>query len=158
MKITKLLPIALAGLLLAACADYRDSPKATVGALGGAALGGWAGSNIGNGSGQLAATAAGALIGAVLGYGVGESLDRVDRLYAERTAYDALEHNPSGATSGWSNPDTGHHGTITPAPAYQTATGQYCREYQTTITVGGHVQEGYGTACRQPDGSWQIVG
>jgi surface antigen len=23
--------------------------------------------------------------------------------------------------------------------------------------VGGKMQQGYGTACRQPDGSWRIV-
>ena len=32
----------------------------------------------------------------------------------------------------------------------------YCREYQTTATVGGMAQQSFGTACRQPDGSWQI--
>ncbi|MEE8203551.1 MAG: hypothetical protein V3R74_07315, partial [Alphaproteobacteria bacterium] len=32
-----------------------------------------------------------------------------------------------------------------------------CREYQTTVNVGGQVEQAYGTACRQPDGSWQIV-
>jgi len=35
--------------------------------------------------------------------------------------------------------------------------GRYCREFQHDITVGGRTQEGYGVACRQPDGSWQIV-
>ncbi len=33
----------------------------------------------------------------------------------------------------------------------------YCREYTRNINVGGRVQEGYGTACMQPDGSWQIT-
>jgi hypothetical protein len=33
----------------------------------------------------------------------------------------------------------------------------YCREYTRTITIGGVRQSGYGTACYQPDGSWQIV-
>lgn len=33
----------------------------------------------------------------------------------------------------------------------------YCREYTKTIWVGGVRQEGYGTACYQPDGSWEIV-
>jgi hypothetical protein len=35
--------------------------------------------------------------------------------------------------------------------------GDYCREYQKTIRVGGQYQSGYGTACMQPDGSWMIV-
>jgi hypothetical protein len=33
----------------------------------------------------------------------------------------------------------------------------YCREYTGTIYVGGRAQQGYGTACLQPDGSWQVV-
>ena len=32
-----------------------------------------------------------------------------------------------------------------------------CREFQQTITVGGQVQEGWGTTCLQPDGSWKAV-
>lgn len=33
----------------------------------------------------------------------------------------------------------------------------YCREFTKDIIVGGRVQQGYGTACQQPDGSWQVV-
>lgn len=42
--------------------------------------------------------------------------------------------------------------------AYQSAKGQYCREYQKTVTIGGREERAYGTACRMPDGHWQIVG
>lgn len=35
--------------------------------------------------------------------------------------------------------------------------GSYCREYQAVSTVGGRRQQTYGTACMQPDGSWQIA-
>lgn len=34
---------------------------------------------------------------------------------------------------------------------------RYCREYNTTARVGDRYQPTYGTACMQPDGSWQIV-
>jgi surface antigen len=40
---------------------------------------------------------------------------------------------------------------------YQTQAGQYCREYQSSVRVGGQMQRGYGTACQQPDGSWRVV-
>lgn len=40
---------------------------------------------------------------------------------------------------------------------YQTQAGQYCREYQSRVNVGGRMQYGYGTACMQPDGSWRVV-
>lgn len=33
----------------------------------------------------------------------------------------------------------------------------YCREYQQQVLVGGRWEQAYGTACRRPDGSWQIV-
>ena len=37
------------------------------------------------------------------------------------------------------------------------AADQYCREYTKTVTIGGRQQQAYGTACYQPDGSWEIV-
>ena len=42
-------------------------------------------------------------------------------------------------------------------PVYQTATGQYCREYQSTVMVGGMPQPSYGTACLMPDGVWRVM-
>ncbi len=39
----------------------------------------------------------------------------------------------------------------------RTNDGRYCREYQNTVKVGGNRQSSYGTACQQPDGSWEIV-
>ncbi len=33
----------------------------------------------------------------------------------------------------------------------------YCREYQRSVNVGGHMEQSYGTACRQPDGAWKVV-
>ena len=34
----------------------------------------------------------------------------------------------------------------------------YLREYQTEGTVGKETVSAYGTACRQPDGTWMLVG
>ena len=55
----------------------------------------------------------------------------------------------------WRNPDSGNSGSITPTRTYEIANGQYCREYRQTIVIGGEPQQAYGTACRQPDGTWQ---
>ncbi|HRJ61898.1 MAG TPA: hypothetical protein PKZ97_13080 [Azospirillaceae bacterium] len=44
------------------------------------------------------------------------------------------------------------------APAeVQRADRTYCREYTTQTTIAGKRQQTYGTACRQPDGSWRII-
>lgn len=48
--------------------------------------------------------------------------------------------------------------TVSPAsPVYTDSLGRTCREYQTTVSVGGAPQPAYGTACLQPDGSWRVV-
>lgn len=148
--------------LLAACQQADGTPdpyvnKTNIGTVAGAALGGIAGHNIGGGSGQVAATIAGTLIGAGLGREIGASLDRADVAYHNRTAQRALETAQPGKTLPWSNPESGNSGKITPSNYYQTAEGRYCREYSQTITVNGRTERGYGTACRQEDGSWQIV-
>ena len=44
-----------------------------------------------------------------------------------------------------------------PGPAYGPAQGGQCREFQTTVIVGGQPQPAYGTACLQPDGSWAFI-
>jgi hypothetical protein len=35
--------------------------------------------------------------------------------------------------------------------------GRTCREYQTTVVVGGRRQAAYGTACLVADGTWRVV-
>jgi surface antigen len=143
-------------LLLAACAS-DSGPKENLGTLIGAGLGGLAGAQIGSGSGQLAAVAGGTLLGAFLGKEIGASLDKADQAYANQTAQDTLETAPTGQSGTWTNPDSGNSGSLTPTKTYQTASGDYCREYQQTVTVGGETETAYGTACRQPDGSWKVV-
>lgn len=144
-----------ATLALGGCAQDAGQ-KETGGALVGAALGGLLGSQFGKGDGRLAATAIGTLAGAAIGSSVGRSMDEVDRMkmrQAERTAYSA----PLNETIVWNNPDTGNHGSVTPVRDGRTDSGAYCREFQSEIIVGGERETGYGTACRQPDGSWKIV-
>lgn len=147
---------AVVALSVMAC-DGNYGPKQTGGAVLGGAAGGLLGAQIGGGSGQLAATAAGALLGVFLGSEVGKSLDRADRLYAQRTTQTALETQPSGTTSTWNNPDSGHSGTVTPTKTYKAESGHYCREYQQTVTIDGKTETAHGTACREEDGTWRIA-
>ncbi len=101
----------------------------------------------GHGAGKGATTAAAGHIG--------QSLDAADQAAMSRTMQTALEGNQPNQPLPWQ----GQHGsgTVTPGAYYQAPSGQYCREFQQTINVGGETQQGYGKACRQPDGSWRIV-
>lgn len=146
------------GLVVAILATgCQTGPKQTVGTLAGAGLGGWAGSTIGSGRGRVVAAAVGAGLGALLGSTIGRELDAADERLAGQTAQGAFEASKTGQTSSWRNPDSGHSGTITPTKTYQAPSGQYCREFNQTVLIGGKTERAYGTACRQPDSSWQIV-
>jgi surface antigen len=154
----KIAVIGLAMLLaLSACETDQRGKKEVGGALIGAVVGGLLGSNIGGGKGQLAATAVGTLLGAYLGSETGKSLDRADRIYAERAAQRGLESNPSRTPSTWSNPDTRHSGSVTPLNTYQSADGLHCRDYTQVITIDGRSETAHGTACRENDGTWRVV-
>lgn len=142
----------LGTFLLTAC--ETTGPKTAVGGLGGAAAGGLIGAAAGGGAKGIAA---GAILGGLLGGLIGDRLDAADRRAASQAAHQALETAPSGTSTTWRNPDSGHSGTVTPTRTYQAANGTYCREYQQTVTIGGEQHQSYGTACRQPDGQWKIV-
>lgn len=155
-RINFVIPAAVAvALAVTGCSGQGN--KELGGTIVGGAGGGLLGSQFGGGTGKLVATALGAVAGAWLGNEVGKSLDNADRAAMRRTSQNTLETAKAGTTSSWSNPDSGNSGTITPTKTYQAPSGEFCREYQQTVTVGGKTEQAYGTACRQPDGSWKIV-
>jgi surface antigen len=147
--------IAAASLLaLAACDNYGT--KQTIGGLTGAAGGGLLGAQFGDGKTRLATTAAGTLAGALIGSEIGRSMDTVDKMKVNQAQQQASAA-PVGETIAWNNPNTGNSGSVTTLRDGTSANGRYCREFQQTVVVGGQVQDSYGVACRQPDGSWQLI-
>lgn len=136
------------------CETIQSNPKTAVGGLGGATVGGLIAAAAGGGGAAIAASVIG---GALLGGLAGSLLDQRDKRLAAEAEQRALETTPTGKAVAWSNPDTGHSGTVTPTRTYQSG-GAYCREYQHTVTIEGKQEKAYGTACRQPDGSWKVQG
>ncbi len=53
--------------------------------------------------------------------------------------------------------DDGASGSVTPIRDGHTPDGRECREFQQRVTIGGKDEQGYGTACLQPDGAWKIA-
>jgi surface antigen len=130
-----------------------ENKKTLIGGLGGAAAGGLIAAAL---HGGTAGIIGGILAGGLIGGAVGDRMDAADRREAQQAAQQALEKEPSGKAVAWHNPDSGHSGSVTPVRTYQKSSGQYCREYQQTVDIGGQKHQAYGTACRQPDGSWKI--
>lgn len=143
--------------LVTACAQGQGpGTKQTIGGLGGAALGGLLGSQFGSGAGKLAATAAGTLGGALVGSEIGRYMDDADHQQINQAQRQAAVA-PIGQPIVWNNPNSGNRGAVTPTRDGVSSSGQYCREFQQTVVVGGQTQEAFGVACQQADGTWRVV-
>lgn len=140
--------LALLGLVACAAPATQEQSGMVVGGL----LGGIVGSQLGEGTGRTVATVLGSVIGASIGGSVGRSMDDSDRI---KTAH-ALETVRTSVPTRWVNPDTRNQYTVVPTSTFDSPTGP-CREYVVNAVVGGRSDKVYGTACRQPDGSWQIL-
>jgi surface antigen len=145
--------IAATVLVLGGCAGMPINNQQIGGVVGGIA-GGVIGNQIGSGNGRTAATIIGTIGGYMLGGAVGKSMDQADQARMAQS----LNSSPNGQTSQWVNPNTGNQYSVTPTRTYYSKANKgYCREFDTKVLIGNVTHNAYGTACRQPDGSWKIV-
>ena len=140
----------IAIVLVALLAATGCTKEQTGGAVGGV-LGGVLGANVGEGQGRTAAIIVGTMAGAAVGSQVGRYMDQQDRMRMRG----ALEENPTGQTTAWTNPDTGHHYEVTPQKTYYEE-DRPCREYRSTAVIDGKAETIVGTACRRPNGDWVV--
>jgi surface antigen len=141
---------------LAGCSGEGPN-KADTGLVLGSVAGGVVGNQIGDGRGRVLATVAGAVVGGIVGSEIGRSMDARDRQLAQEAEFDALERGQSGSKRQWRNPDNGRYGEIVPSKPYKRGAND-CRDFTHTIYIDGRPQQMRGTACRNPDGTWQNVG
>ena len=149
-KIYTALVAMIFSLSLISCTNVSNQD---VGTVSGAVAGGLLGSTIGQGGGQLVAIGAGTLLGAYLGGSIGKSMDEQDRMKMNS----ALESNNVGQPAYWHNNKTDANYTVVPVKNVSVNGNKYCREYRTTADIAGKQQQMFGTACRQPDGTWKAV-
>ena len=91
-------------------------------------------------------------------------LSEGDRERAHLVFQSVLEYNPTGVTSSWDNPTTGHSGTVTPTRTVTPNDQPPCRDFVIVVNIGGNEAHGYGryfkeigTACREDAGTWQAL-
>jgi len=123
---------------------HQSVRKANIGA---AAIG-LAGAVAGASTGDPFITAAGALGGMVLGYSIGDAMDKVDEIYATINLRNALNNNPDGAYSVYTNPNK--RVAVAAAP---TSTNGNCRTFENVQTVKNTQKRVTGTACKI-NGEW----
>lgn len=149
LKTPLIASLLIAPLILAGCQTSNE----TIGQATGAIAGGVIGNQIGGGSGRIAATIVGALAGGVIGGSIGRGLDTQSKDAALAAEYNALERGSAGQPVAWQG-TSGTYGQVVPQQPYQVGS-QNCRRYTHTIYIDGTPQEASGTACRNPDGTWQ---
>ena len=71
--------------------------------------------------------------------------------------HQTLETVRTGVGATWKNPDSGNRYTVVPTRTYESSAGP-CREYSIDAIIEGRRETVYGTACRQPDGTWRTQG
>ena len=80
---------------------------------------------------------------------------KTDRQVEMAALINLLENQLSGTTANWHNEDTGNGGTITVVRTFQTAQGQYCREFTATSTLDDIPATVTGIACREDQAQWR---
>jgi surface antigen len=134
-------------LLLAACGTDARAPSP------GANSGIVEGSQVGAGTGEASV---GAIEGGLLGADIGLSLSEDERQAARQAEYEALEYGRAGQPTTWST-RSGTRGEISVGATYE-VNRLDCREYSHTVYIDGRPRVARGTACRQPEGTWRIIG
>ena len=138
----------------AAGCSQATGPNQSGGTVIGAVAGGLIGSRFGAGGGKVAAVIAGTMVGGLLGSQIGKNMDDEARQQAYNAQYQAVS---SGDAYSWKSSGTnGPRGSVEPGPVYSES-GRVCRQYTHTIIIDGRQERGVGTACRAPDGRWDIV-
>jgi len=67
-----------------------------------------------------------------------------------------LEYAQNSQPVAWKNPGNGAQYQVKPVRGYQAPNGLNCREYTTAATLTGRSQRIDDTACRLPNGLWQL--
>jgi surface antigen len=85
-----------------------------------------------------------------------KSLDDADQAFMTEHFAKAMDSAMIGQVMTWTNPSSGSVVRVSPTRTFQREDSTYCREF--TQAIGDKDPAVRGTACRQSDGSWQIVG
>ncbi len=153
----------VATALVAATASPSLADDGLLGTLVGAGLGGFIGSNIGHGTGRLIATGAGVFLGGLIGNGLTRGYPYggyyAPAYYAPAPVYYAPAPAYYAPPPVYYAPARAAYAAPPSRPPAVASLGydtSYCREGTWQGVIGGTYQQIYGTACRQPDGSWRI--
>lgn len=140
-------------VLVSACSFVRDADINKIrGPIGGAVTG----SEVSGAERNVALL--GSLLERINGDEVWGTLNDEDRRLMGALAFIVLDHGADGHTEPWRNPGSRNHGTFTAHTTWRTSDEVECRRFTNMIHVAKTESRESGTACRQRDGTWAVVG
>jgi surface antigen len=94
--------------------------------------------------------------GGLVGSDFGSALSATDRQVALNAEYKALEYGKPGEAIDWAGQDGTISGRVKAVQPYRVGS-QDCRQYGHEIALNGVTKASRGTACRNSDGSWNLL-
>ena len=149
--------VALSALPLAGCETIQRETgfnrDTQMGAAGGAAFGGIIAALADANPAWIAASV---IMGSVAGGALGNYLGKDDAGKHVRTNLSALEHLGAGQTARWHDNKTGNSGSTRVNRVFTASNGRPCKDYVETVHTAEKTVTEEATACRQPNGAWQL--
>lgn len=136
-----------------ACANHKKKKKKKIlGAIGGAAVGGFIGRKVDGGRHRETGTILGAVGGAIAGQAIAGKLTSCDRYLQDQAAVQAIE---TGHAQDWSNNDSGYGGTAERAQTFVDERGRTCNTITTrTADQNGTYDPETVILCKNANGTW----
>jgi surface antigen len=135
--------------------DTGISTEAQTGALGGAAAGGLIAALAGANPAWIAASV---VLGGVAGGVIGDYLGEDDAEQHAQNNLNALDTLGAGQTASWSNPQTGNSGSTTVTNVFRQGDGTVCKSFNEVVRTPQKTVNQQATACKEPNGVWQVQG
>ena len=141
-------------------AAYQCEERHEGNTAGGAILGAIVGGLLGNAAshGHGGGTAVGVIAGGLLGASIGSSLPCNDQRYAYNVYYSGFEAGRPHHRYEWRSPYDRSYGWLEVGDYYTAPEGYRCATYTQQVYVDGRPTLARGHACREPDGSWHMLG
>lgn len=145
---------AVASLLLVSACLYvkNDEVNKVTGPVGGSVTG----SEVLGEDHDLAVL--GHLLSRVNGDNIADALNDEDLTLMTALALSVLDHGADDHADTWRNRHSRHHGSFVAMTTWSTSDRIMCRRFTNTIYIDQSESRSNGTACRQRDGTWAIMG
>ncbi len=100
----------------------------------------------------------GQLLGRVNGDNIADALNNEDLVLMTALALSVLDHGADDHADTWRNRHSRNHGSFVARSTFSTSDRIICRRFTNTIYIDQSASRSNGTACRQRDGTWAIMG